>query len=111
MGLASPHGDDEPRIVVRDHGAGCRAGQLLLILNSGVSAAMKSDDEAPACDGCPLVPRRDFLRDAGVFAAGVLVALGALPAAAAAAPVEFVSAIGGGRADKTYPIPAKDGTQ
>jgi nitrite reductase/ring-hydroxylating ferredoxin subunit len=73
---------------------------------------MKSDNGAPpACDGCPLVPRRDFLRDAGLFAAGVLVALGALPSAAAAASVELVSSVGGGREDKAYAIPAKDGAQ
>lgn len=63
------------------------------------------------CEGCPLVPRRDFLRDAGVMAAGILVALGATPARAAALPIEFVSAISGGNEDKAYAIPAKDGTQ
>lgn len=63
------------------------------------------------CEGCPLVPRREFLRDAGVMAAGILVALGATPARAAALPIEFVSAISGGNEDKAYAIPAKDGTQ
>lgn len=73
---------------------------------------MKHENGAPSdCDGCPLVPRRDFLRDASLFAAGVLVALGAIPSAAAAAPVEFVSSLGGSRADKVYALPAKDGTQ
>ena len=67
-------------------------------------------DEAD-CDGCPLVPRRDFLRDAGLMAAGILVALGAAPASAAALPLEFVSPLGGAREDKAYAIPAKDGTQ
>ena len=62
------------------------------------------------CDACPLVGRRKFFRDAGLLAAGVLVALGAAPAAAAA-QIDFVSAVGGGREDKAYPIPAKDGTQ
>jgi nitrite reductase/ring-hydroxylating ferredoxin subunit len=59
------------------------------------------------CEGCPLVPRRDFLRDAAL----ALVGRGLLPAAASAMPVEFVSSLGGTRADKVYAIPAKDGTQ
>lgn len=77
-----------------------------------MSGAERLDDaEGASCDGCALVGRRDFLRDAGLIAAGVLVAIGASPALAAAAPMELVSAIGGGREDKTYPLPAKDGTQ
>jgi Rieske Fe-S protein len=68
-------------------------------------------DAAPSCDGCALVPRRDFLRDVGLIAASALVALGATPARAAAAPLEFVTALGGDREDKSYPIPAADGTQ
>jgi Rieske Fe-S protein len=64
-----------------------------------------------SCDGCALVPRREFLRDAGMIAASVLVALGALPSHAAAMPIEFISALGGGREDKSYAIPAADGTQ
>jgi len=64
-----------------------------------------------SCEGCALVARRDFLRDAGVAAVTILVALGAAPARAAAAPIEFVSALRGGRQDKAYALPAKDGTQ
>ena len=64
-----------------------------------------------SCDGCALVGRRDFLRDASLLAAGALVALGAAPSVAAAAPIEMISALGGGREDKTYAIPAKDGAQ
>jgi Rieske Fe-S protein len=63
------------------------------------------------CAGCAAIPRRDFFRDAGLFAAGVLVALGAAPARAFAMPIEFVSSMRGGREDKTYPIPAQDGVQ
>jgi Rieske Fe-S protein len=37
--------------------------------------------------------------------------LGAAPSVAAAAPVELISALRGGREDKTYPIPAADGVQ
>jgi len=66
---------------------------------------------ASACDACSLLARRAFLRDAAFAAAGALIALGAAPAVAAAAPVELISALGGGREDKTYPIPAADGTQ
>ena len=64
-----------------------------------------------ACRGCALVDRRDFLRDASVAVASVLVALGVAPNIAAASPLRFVSAIGGSREDKTYPMPAADGTQ
>ena len=47
------------------------------------------------CSGCAVIARRDFLRTAGLMAAGTLVALGASPAIAAAAPMEFVTARGG----------------
>ena len=63
------------------------------------------------CDGCPLVPRREFLRDAGTIAAGILVALGASPARAAAAPLSAITATGRRREEKSYPVPAKDGSQ
>jgi len=63
------------------------------------------------CDGCPLVPRREFLRDAGAIAAGILVALGASPARAAAAPLGAITATGSRRDEKSYPIPGKDGSQ
>jgi Rieske Fe-S protein len=68
-------------------------------------------DAHDACASCTLVARRDFLRDAAVAAAGALIALGVAPGVASAAPVRFVSALSGGREDKTYPIPAADGTQ
>ncbi len=69
------------------------------------------DAMAASCGGCALVGRRDFLRDAGVLVASVLVALGAVPALAAAAPIELIRATGGGRSNKTYPIPGTDGAQ
>jgi nitrite reductase/ring-hydroxylating ferredoxin subunit len=69
------------------------------------------DADEDACRSCAFVDRRNFLRDAGIAVASVLVALGALPSQAAAAPLEFISALGGGREDKTYPIPTADGTQ
>jgi Rieske Fe-S protein len=68
-------------------------------------------DEGDGCDGCPLVPRREFLRDAGAIAAGILVALGASPARAAAAPLRAITSLGGTRDDKPYPFPGKDGSQ
>jgi nitrite reductase/ring-hydroxylating ferredoxin subunit len=67
--------------------------------------------DTDACRGCALVDRRDFLRDASVAVVSVLVALGAAPNIAAAAPIRLVSAIGGSRNDKTYPVPTADGTQ
>lgn len=67
--------------------------------------------EPSSCDGCALVGRRAFIRDAGLIAASVLVALGVSPARAVAAPVEFISAVGGADEEKSYPLPAKDGSQ
>jgi Rieske Fe-S protein len=76
----------------------------------GASCAAEEQTHDP-CAGCSAIPRRDFLREAGLFAAGVLVALGAAPSRAFATPIEFISATRGGREDKTYPIPAQDGVQ
>lgn len=72
---------------------------------------MQSPNDAAACDACPLVPRRDFLRDSARVAIGALMAVGAVPSAAAAAPIGLVRPVGGSREDKAYAIPAKDGTQ
>lgn len=76
-----------------------------------MKSAKEHSEATPACSGCALVDRRDFLRSATTMAAAALVALGASPARAAAAPIGFISDLGGGREDKTYPIPAADGTQ
>lgn len=67
-------------------------------------------EESP-CDGCTLIARREFLRDASLMAAGALIALGAAPGRATAAPIELVSALSIGREEKAYPIPEIDGTQ
>jgi Rieske Fe-S protein len=86
-------------------------------LLDGVEAQMSvTEDEMgdaahSPCNGCALVDRRSFLQDAGAMAASVLVALGASPRRAAAAPMELVSALGGDREDKSYAMPARDGTQ
>lgn len=69
------------------------------------------EDGNAGCDGCPLVPRREFLRDAGAIAAGILVALGASPARAAAASFGAVTGTGARRDEKSYPVPGKDGSQ
>jgi Rieske Fe-S protein len=76
---------------------------------SDTKHATPSHDDS--CNGCAVLARRDFLRTAGVMAASTLMALGATPAIASAAPMEFISARGGSREEKTYPLPAKDGTQ
>jgi len=60
----------------------------------------QKNSDVQDCEGCPLVPRRDFLRDAGLFAAGILIA-----------PITFVKAQDVSKEEKSYPIPAKDGTQ
>jgi len=63
------------------------------------------------CDSCPIVERRRFLRDATLAVGAIVAALGLAPGIAAAAPIEFVSALGGSRQDKSYAMPAKDGAQ
>lgn len=63
------------------------------------------------CDSCPIIERRRFLRDATGAAAAIFAALGIAPSVAAAAPIEFVTALGGSREDKSYAVPAKDGAQ
>ncbi|HXT19101.1 MAG TPA: Rieske 2Fe-2S domain-containing protein [Gemmatimonadaceae bacterium] len=68
-------------------------------------------DDAHDCGECPLVERRTFLRDAALAAGAIFAALGIAPSIAAAAPIEFVSALSGGREDKSYAVPAADGAQ
>jgi nitrite reductase/ring-hydroxylating ferredoxin subunit len=70
-----------------------------------------TETERSSCNGCALVARRDFLRDAGLMAVGMLVTLGATPARAAAASMGLASPVGGSREEKSYAIPAQDGTQ
>jgi Rieske Fe-S protein len=68
-----------------------------------------AETKSASCDGCALVPRRDFLRDATLAAAAALAALGAAPAIVAASPTKFVTPVGGEREEKAYPIPSADG--
>jgi len=63
------------------------------------------------CETCPLVDRRHFLRDAALATTTVLIALGALPADAVAAPLAFISPNRARDEEKSYPLPASDGTQ
>ena len=72
---------------------------------------LKGGGDPPSCEGCALVARRDFFREAGAAAVSILIALGASPARAAAAPIEFVTALGGSKDEKSYAIPVKDGVQ
>lgn len=72
---------------------------------------MQDMTERSSCDECALVARRDFFRDAGRAAAAVLVALGAVPSLATAAPVELVSAAWSRNEEKAYAILAADGVQ
>jgi Rieske Fe-S protein len=65
----------------------------------------------PDCEQCPLVGRRDFMRDATIAAVGVLVALGALPTTLMAARPEIVTPVASRGEEKSYAIPAADGTQ
>jgi len=76
-----------------------------------LSTAVHPDAE---CDGCALATaasRRDFLREAAVTAAGLLLLLGARPAEAARAPLRFIAALGAGTDGVRYPLPAQDGVE
>ena len=71
----------------------------------------EAGSEGPDCEECPLVARREFLRNAGVSAAGILVALGALPSAVKASPLSFIAPTHSRGEEKSYSLPAADGTQ
>ena len=68
------------------------------------------EHSTPECDECPLIGRRDFVRDASIAAAGILAALGALPAALMAEPT-FITPLTSRGEEKSYSIPSADGTQ
>ena len=67
--------------------------------------------DGAACEQCALVARRDFLRDVGLAAVGVLMSLGAAPTLAAATPVGAIVPRSANGEERSYPIPATDGTQ
>ena len=70
----------------------------------------ENEGESEDCRHCPLVGRRDFLRDASLAAVGILVGLGAGPSAVSGQPV-LVAPLAAHGEEKTYAIPPADGTQ
>ncbi|HEY2825514.1 MAG TPA: Rieske 2Fe-2S domain-containing protein [Gemmatimonadales bacterium] len=68
-----------------------------------------TDRSSDPCDGCALVDRRDFLRDAAGIATTLLIALGAKPARAVALPVRYARGRRVSKDEHSWPIPAADG--
>jgi Rieske Fe-S protein len=64
--------------------------------------------DATACTGCP-IERRVVLRDAGIAAAAVLVALGVPAGTASALPARLVRALASRGTERAYAIPSADG--
>lgn len=62
-----------------------------------------------ACNECPLLERRSFLRDAGLALAGIFTALGAAPAFAENPNLSFGRARRISGTEHTYPVPVEDG--
>jgi nitrite reductase/ring-hydroxylating ferredoxin subunit len=71
---------------------------------------MKSEG-AHDCDGCPVMERRAFLKDAAMMAAGVLTALGIPAAVAGALPVRSIAALAARGDERAYAIPSTDGVE
>ncbi len=71
--------------------------------------ATSAPTPSPECRDCPLIERRRFLREASIALAGIVVALGAAPARAAALSVTFGRALASRGEEHTYPIPTEDG--
>ena len=67
--------------------------------------------EGSPCGGCVATDRRAFLLDAIKAGVAALVALGVAPGAAEATPLRWISAWGGTRQEKLYPVPSGDGVQ
>lgn len=67
-----------------------------------------SAEDHANCTGCAVAGRRQFLRDAAVMVASTLVALGALPANAAALETRFIRAVDSTDQLKSYAIPTTD---
>jgi len=61
------------------------------------------------CEGCPVLERRAFLRDAAVMAVGALAAIGLSAQVAEALPVRFAQALSARGQERSYAIPAADG--
>jgi nitrite reductase/ring-hydroxylating ferredoxin subunit len=68
------------------------------------------DDARDAdCAGCTLATRRSFLQDAAGLVVAALAGIGLDARTAAAMPVRLMSAVHGGAAAVTYPLPSADG--
>jgi nitrite reductase/ring-hydroxylating ferredoxin subunit len=63
-----------------------------------------------ACDTCPLLERRMFLRDAAIVAASIVATLAAAPGGGArAVRLGFRRALRSAGDEHTYPLPTEDG--
>lgn len=63
------------------------------------------------CNECPLVGRREFLRDASLAVAGIAATLGASHRAFAELPVHFTSAMAATSTTRAYAVPSADSVQ
>ena len=70
----------------------------------------ENDNKHDDCETCPLVNRRDFLRDTAFGVAAVMATFG-LARSASALPVSMIKAVARGKAGITYAIPATDSVQ
>ena len=61
------------------------------------------------CAGCPLTPRREFLREAALAVSATLLSLGLTTRQARALGVALGSAARAGGSTVAYPLPAADG--
>jgi nitrite reductase/ring-hydroxylating ferredoxin subunit len=66
-------------------------------------------DEHDACDACPLVERRSFLRDTAITVTAIFAGLGVPAGRAAALGWRLVRPLASRGDEHTYPIPAADG--
>jgi nitrite reductase/ring-hydroxylating ferredoxin subunit len=84
---------------------------------SGYVQSMKPIDRpdvspADPCAGCQIAAgssRRDFIRDASLAAAAVLVGLGMNPARALAEPLHLITSLSNDGSPASYPVPVVDG--
>ena len=77
-------------------------------MDSGEARSTGGARDRTACTGCP-IERRVFLRDAGIAASAVLVALGVPSGTASALPARLVRALAARGSERAYAIPPTDG--
>lgn len=65
--------------------------------------------DSSACSECPLIERRSFVLNAGIALAGIMTALGAVPASALDLRVRTGRAQSRVGNEHSYPVPAEDG--